>query len=389
MVSTLLAAALVLSGATIYPSPDAAPIRDGTVVIEGDRIIAVGRRASVPTPAGAEVIDVSGAFIVAGFTNSHVHFTQPRWEGAAQQPAVKLSQDLEGFALRWGFTRVVDIGSSTTNTLALRQRIEAGEVRGPRILTTGIPLYPKDGIPWYLREAMPPEQLALLNTPATPQEATAIVERQLAQGADAVKLFTGAGMGRGVVKPMPVEVARAAASAARTLGRPVFSHASSLAGLEPALAAGVNVLAHALDDVTGWDDALTRRMVDARVAMVPTLKLFGKLPHIAEIQRRVGEFERAGGEVLFGTDVGFMEDVDPTEEYVLMGGAGLGWRAILASLTTTPARRFGGIRGGGGQVAPGMPADLVVLASDPAAEAKAFASVVRTVRGGRTVYLKR
>jgi len=283
---------------------------------------------------------------------------------------------------------VVDIGSFTANTIALRERVARGEVSGPRILTTGIPLYPKDGIPYYLRESMPPELLAQMHTPATPEQAAAIVRRQLLEGADAVKLFTGAGMGRGVVKPMPVEVARAAVSAAHALGRTVVTHASNLSGLLPALEAGVDVVAHPLDDVTGWDEALTRRMVDARMAMIPTPKLFGKLSHIADIQRRVGEFERAGGEVLFGTDVGFMEDVDPTEEYVLMGGAGLGWRAILASLTTTPARRFGGVRSGG-QVAPGMPADLVVLASDPAAEARAFASVVRTVRGGRTVYLRR
>lgn len=390
MNSALFCLALVLAGATVYPSPDAAPIRDGVVVVEGDRIVAVGARAHVRLPRDAEVIDASGRFIVAGFTNSHVHFTEPKWNEARTLPAERLSAQLEAFALRWGFTTVVDIGSSTVNTIALRERIEGGEVRGPRIFTTGIPLYPENGIPWYLREALPPEVLAQLHTPATPQAAEAIIAHQLAQGADGVKLFTGAGMGRGVVKPMDPATARAAVDAARRLGRPVFAHASDISGLEPALHARVGIIAHALDDTdtNAWSAEVIRRMVEGNMALIPTLKLFGKLDHIGAIQRKVGEFARAGGVVLFGTDVGFLEDYDPQEEYVLMGGAGLGWRAILASLTTAPARRFGGIRHGG-QVAPGMPADLVVLDQDPAADARAFAAVVRTIRGGRTVYERR
>jgi imidazolonepropionase-like amidohydrolase len=68
-----------------------------------------------------------------------------------------------------------------------------------------------------------------------------------------------------------------------------------------------------------------------------------------------------------------------------MAGAGLDWRAILASLTTAPAARFGE-SGRRGRVAAGQDADLVVLGTDPAADVSAFADVRYTIRGGRVVY---
>ena len=67
---------------------------------------------------------------------------------------------------------------------------------------------------------------------------------------------------------------------------------------------------------------------------------------------------------LFGTDVGYMSDYDPTEEYVLMAEAGMSFRQILASLTTAPAEQFGESKQLG-WVAAGFQADLVILKNDP------------------------
>src|SRR5690606_38449314 len=109
----------------------------------------------------------------------------------------------------------------------LRRRIEAGEVAGPRILTAGAPLYPPAGVPFYLRETLPPEVLPLLPQPETPEQATALVSRQLDEGADAVKLCTGSWVERGRVLPMPRDVAAAAAAEAHRRGKPVLTHAPS------------------------------------------------------------------------------------------------------------------------------------------------------------------
>ena len=266
-------------------------------------------------------------------------------------------------------------------TLALRQRIESGEARGPRILTAGTPLYPANGIPYYLRGTLPPETLALLHTPETAEHAAAIAADQLAAGADAIKLFVGSWVERGRVLPMSVDVARAAAKVAHDRGKLVFAHGSNVAGLEIALDAGVDVLAHALDDDRGFNESHVARMKAGNVAMIPTLKLFGGQDYTHYIQEEVRAYAEAGGQILFGTDVGYLTDYDPTEEYVLMAGAGLDWREILAALTTASAERFGE-EARRGRIAPGMDADLVVLAADPAADVTAFAEVVSTFRQG-------
>jgi hypothetical protein len=65
---------LALVGGTIYASPTEEPIRNGVILIDGDKIVAVGRRASVRVPRGINIIDCTGLTITAGFWNSHVHF---------------------------------------------------------------------------------------------------------------------------------------------------------------------------------------------------------------------------------------------------------------------------------------------------------------------------
>jgi len=377
-----VALSLALVGGRVYPSPDAAPVPDAVVLVDAGQIAVVGPRAAVKIPDGVQTLDCTGLVIVAGFQNSHVHFTEPSWENAASQPAEQLAARLRAMLVRFGFTTVVDTASELANTLSLRRRIEAGEVPGPRILTAGFALYPPDGVPYYVREVVPPELLRIVPQPRTPGEARSVVERQLSAGGDIVKLFTGSWVDRRTVKPMPLDIARAAVDAAHAKGRLVFTHPSDVRGLEVALDARVDVLAHAVEETRGLSDAHLQRMKRQNVALVPTLRLFRGSPETLDQVRR---FARLGGDILFGTDVGFLPPADEGKEYEFMAAAGLGWREILASLTTTPARRFGEERQRG-QVAPGMAADLVVLGSDPTGGVRAFADVRHTIRGGRVMY---
>ena len=130
---------------------------------------------------------------------------------------------------------------------------------------------------------------------------------------------------------------------------------------------------------------------------MPTLKLWraalvrAGIPEAsaADIQQRAVDqlrmFTRAGGEILFGTDVGYMRDDDPREEYELMAAAGMSGRQILASLTTAPAARFGRDEQAG-TIAPGAIADLVMLDADPADDPTAVSRVALVARGGRIMY---
>jgi imidazolonepropionase-like amidohydrolase len=187
---------------------------------------------------------------------------------------------------------------------------------------------------------------------------------------------------------MPLEVVKAAAAEAHARGKLVFAHPSTTEGVRLALEGGVDVLAHSVEDPENLDDDLIRRLVDARTSLVPTLDLFLPFGGGEEIAAALGRFRRAGGVVLFGTDVGYRPEYDTAMEYELMKRAGLSFDEILASLTTAPAERFGQSERKG-VVAPGKQADLVVLEGDPREDIRALARVRYTIREGRIIWKSR
>jgi imidazolonepropionase-like amidohydrolase len=381
---------LALVGARIYPAPQAQPISDGVVLIENGRIVAVGKKGAVRIPADAETIDCTGRTIVAGFWNSHVHFTEPKWLNAAELPAAQLKAQFQEMLTRYGFTSVVDTASLLPNTVALRKRVESGEVAGPRILTAGGAIYPKDGIPYYVLENIPPEVVKLLQQAATPEDAVRIVDEQVAQGADIIKLFVVSWVsrnGKHVPLPMPLPIVQAAAAEAHRKGKLVFAHPSTIEGVELVLEGHVDVLAHTTEDPEKWSPELVKRMKGAHVSLIPTLTLFCDGPDFNEgIPREVKKYSDAGGEILFGTDVGYLTDYpELTKEFGFLAQGGLTFSQILAALTTAPAARLG-FAGRTGRVARGQDADLVVLEGDPAQDVNAFSRVALTLRAGRVLY---
>jgi imidazolonepropionase-like amidohydrolase len=389
------ASALAIVGARAYPAPDAAPIEDAVVVARGGRITAVGPRATTPVPRGARVIDAHGAVLTAGFWNSHVHLMQPDMLDAAHQPAGRLDDVFGRMLTRWGFTTVFDISSQLANTQTLRRRIAAGEVAGPQILTTGDGFFPEGGTPVYIKDFMRQHAFPTWEV-KTPAEAAARAARQLDAGADAVKIFSGAYMGRDGVIPMPLPIAKAVVDEAHKRGKPAFAHPQNLTGIDVAIEAGVDVLAHTTPDQP-WPPQTVRRIADHHMALIPTLTLFdvevskdptatpAVVAHILDTV--VGEtraYAEAGGQILFGTDVGYTDAFDTTEEFRLMARA-MSWRQVLAALTTAPAQRFGQAARKG-RIAPGLDADLVLLSADPAQDPTAFAKVRDTIRGGRVIW---
>src|SRR5690348_3964112 len=146
---------LIIRAEKVYTAPHARALHPAAILINGGRIEATGLPDTGKLPAGTEVSDCSGGFVTAGFQNSHVHFTEDVWAKASSAPADRLQGGLDAMLSRYGFTTVVDTGSDGANTVALRARIEKGELRGPRILTVGLPLYPPDGIPSYIKDLPP------------------------------------------------------------------------------------------------------------------------------------------------------------------------------------------------------------------------------------------
>ncbi len=387
----------VIQAAKIYPSPYAEPIEDGVVLVRAGRIAYVGKRDSARIPKSARTSDCTGGVLTAGFQNNHVHFIEPRWEDAAHKPAATLAQSLKDMLTRYGFTTVFDTASDQANTFALRVRVEKGEIPGPRILTVGLPLFPPDGIPSYIKD-LPPQMLARMHQPRTAEEARAAVRANLGAGADGTKLFLHTSPRQDVVTKMSAEIARAAVEETHARGKLVMAHPTTLEAVRLALDVGVDVLVHTtLGEQSPWDVATLARMKAAHMSVIPTFKLWGyelKKEDVppAVVDSLVGgtfqqlrSFRGVHGQVLFGTDVGYMHDYDPTDEYLLMAKSGMSPAQILESLTTAPAARWKEEKRHG-QLAKGFAADLVMLAADPFDDVKNFANVKCVLRAGMPIY---
>jgi len=378
---------LVLKGGSVYASPEAAPIADAVIVTSAGVITAVGRAGEVQVPPDAEVIDCTGKTVVAGFWNSHVHFTEAVWRNAGSAPAAPLTAHMQAMLTRWGFTTVWDIGSDPDDTLALRRRVNAGEIPGPSIFLAGS-IFPKDGHPAYLPASVQ------LPEAATPEQAAAMARKYLQMGLDGIKLFTGSYKGEDKpVVNMDAAIAKAAADVAHAQGKPVFAHPQNTAGIEAVIAAGVDVMAHTVARQPGYPPEQLARFKQQGTALTPTLSLFAKLPLPPEIAARIVDnivgqlrsFSDNGSTVLFGTDVGYIQLYDTTLEYELMHRA-LSERQVLAALTTNPASYFKAARKG--RVEKEFDADLVVLDGDPLADVKNLARVAYTIRAGKVIYQK-
>jgi imidazolonepropionase-like amidohydrolase len=386
---------LILSGGTIYVSPTETPIENGVIVIRDGKVAAIGKQGSIRIPKDVAILDCSGFSVVAGFWNNHVHFGERRWANAVNLPAHELARQIQDMLTRYGFTSVFDLSSPWENTHKIRDRIESGEIAGPRIRSTGEALLNKG---W-----MPPDQTlralgvmqVQLNEVTNGAEALTASKKMLDAGTDGLKIFAAASFPPFEV--LPDEVIRSAVNEAHRRDKLVFAHPTSRDGLLAAIKGGVDIIAHTTPQAGGaWDEVVITKMLEAKVALIPTLKVWR---HVLRHDRaslvdqwaktsteQLRSWLEADGVILFGTDVGGATDDDnQIDEYELMADAGMTFQQILSSLTTAPAEIFNE-SSRLGRIVPGFAADLVVLNGDPSKDVQAFGRVQYTLRDGKIIY---
>lgn len=381
--------------ARVYPSPTEPPIENGTILVHDGRIAGVGPAGKVKVPRDATLIDCKGMAVTAGFWNSHVHILTPELLHAEKLSGDELTAQLQEIFTRWGFTTVFDIASVQQNSMLIRRRIASGEVKGPRILTVGEPFWVKGGTPVYVKEFLEKNHVSIPEVESAAQ-ATERVRQQIRDGADGIKIFVDSIEENGILT-MPVDLAKAIVTEAHRGGKPVFAHVSTTRGIEVALESGVDILAHTTPFDEPWSASLVARLSAAHMALTPTLTLWdieAKKQHapaneiekgIAKAGQQLESFSQAGGQILFGTDVGYIYQFDTAEEFMWMSRSGMSFQQILASLTTNPATRFG-YSSHSGRIAKGMDADLVVLDGDPGKDVTAFSKIHEVLRGGHPIY---
>jgi Tol biopolymer transport system component len=130
---------IVLSGARLITMRGDEVIERGDIVITGNRIVALGPKGKVPIPDGARILDVTGKTIIPGFVDVHAHMWPPR--------GVHHTQVWQYLAnLAYGVTTTRDPQSSTTDVFAYADLVEAGEILGPRIFSTGPGVFSRSGL---------------------------------------------------------------------------------------------------------------------------------------------------------------------------------------------------------------------------------------------------
>ena len=375
----------LVTHAKLYASPYAEVVEDATIRIRDGHFVEVkAGAADNAVPAGC-TIDAGGRVATAGFWNTHVHHIDPAL--ASEETA---GPRLSEMFLSRGFTSVVDTGADLNVLSRLRQAIAAGRVAGPRIVVFGGGFVYKDGTPSYLPKGTLPEiEDATQAAPA--------VNAVLDAGANGIKIFSGSFQTPTSSIYLPPEIIAAVAEAAHARGAYVATHATDRQSLLAAVDNGVDVVAHTVPPAGTLEPDLLARMHAREIALIPTMKLWSwelarnKVPQSiidSFVETAVGQlrdYHDLGGEILFGTDAGYMTDFDTTDELRAMERAGLDFRAILASLTTAPAQRFAKLTA---TVSLGNEADLVILENDPAKDVTAFAHPMLTIRGGQVVYMK-
>jgi imidazolonepropionase-like amidohydrolase len=126
---------VALVGAQVIPMTGNVVIEDGVIVVEGNRIIAVGERGDVSIPDGAQVMDVSGKTITPGFIDSH-------WHGSFGENGFVPQENWHSLAsLAFGVTTIHDPSNDNATSFSAAEMARTGAILAPRTYTTGRILY--------------------------------------------------------------------------------------------------------------------------------------------------------------------------------------------------------------------------------------------------------
>jgi len=272
--------ALAIVGATLIDGNGGAPVRDATVLVRGQRIEAVGPRASVTVPGCARRIDGTGKFVTPGFIDTNVHISL----GGSMESNIRYQDQrfditLEGaqLHLKHGVTTIRDSYGIMKPLLAVRDAIARGEVVGPRLYVAG------NIVGWggfFAPSFGPPRPVNLwqeqLNDAITegsgeelmylgPDSLRAAMNRYLDKGVDFVKF--GGTVHTSFPTPLvfsPRQV-QVIVDETHKRGRIAETHATSPEGLLIALQAGVDLVQHPEVLETPLTDELVREFVARKV----------------------------------------------------------------------------------------------------------------------------
>ncbi|MFL6760220.1 amidohydrolase family protein [Sphingomonas sp.] len=398
-----LADTLLLHPARVFDGVNPQPHEGWSVVVEGDRIAAVG--PNLAAPAGVRVIDLPGATLMPGMIEGHSHlflhpYNETLWDDQVLHEALALRTARAVVqaerTLDAGFTTERDLGTEGAGfaDVGLKQAIDQGIVPGPRLLVSTRAIVARGA---YGPKGFEPG----VSVPQGAQEVAGVdetiraVRDQVAAGADIVKFYADYHWGKGEPSRPTLSQAEldAGVAAAHDAGRLVAVHATTAEGMMRAVRAGTDTIEHGY----GGTADVFRAMAAKGIALCPTLgaseayaRYFqhwnGQEPAPESVQQNRRSFQlaiKAGVPICMGGDVGVFTHGENWREMEAMQRAGMPAAEVLISATSRNARILhltdrGAIRAG-------LIADLVAVDGDPTRDVSAVEHVRLVIKGGTVI----
>lgn len=408
---------LALVGGALFRGHDQVPVlHRAAVLTEDNRITWVGREADAVIPPGTTIVDTSGHTMLPGLIDLHVHtmllghgdyaawFPWLATNGVEGVMEVSARQLVES-----GVTSAVDLAGPLKESISIRDRINRGEIPGPRLSVSG---------PW-IALSKGPFAVDFQRVVTSPDQAYAETEALAQSGVDVIKAY-----------PMPSEYYARVVDAAHRHGLKVHAHVHEEDGVESAVDAGVDVLTHAGGANTPpYTSALVRKIVNharpvvltaARTSWIypatrafperlqdprlkndfppriwdavqrsfadwPTLAYFRSAGRDALFRERgVRQFIEAGAVIGMGTDSGTPMNFHTEalwREIAAHVDMGMPPQRAIAAATSVNARILGRERELG-TIDPGKLADIIVVRGDPISDIVALSRVQTVVKDG-------